>query len=1300
MKLEAQFFHFFFYPFLIGVACSSIIVIVCSLIFSNNYLDKITGNNIVELGKEYTKININSISELLVTRLLKMQLSLTELILLYQKLSNKLKTGNPNLDRKINEEFLICVLDINDTLYETFNQSYNMAYWILDLETNLAKIKPNSLEENQLIAFSKMIQNVYSVYYSTNYTGSNFYFYFESTELYLSFPLSYDINNGFINEITNYTDNPVWCTNDKGEVHTYYKTKCRGFYDNIKKSKTDVFDINYKDNENRTIFVTEFYTQVGIELEIVFTICIEFNDPLSNKLAYLCADINSNDLNYNLDNINSKLSGYFFVNSVGFSHSFYYPGYQEEALTITENMFSWGKKFFLEEKTYFSNNIQRLLSSNYIKYIKDLNNSLNQEIYINGENNNDQIFYINREKFFFSIYPIVLVNYKGIREHVLNIVYIYNNNLFYDEIKMNTNIIVKIILILIVIVIFGSGLLYIIVLSFNTLAKYIVIPIKNVNYMLKGINIGGKNRLEYLDFLKKRQDDNIDMLEKINLEDNEKDKNNNDTSTNNLKEENNEKSELKEETDLIDNNNEQDNTKSSNDNEIMNSNITSNYKKFEEENDFIEKESTFYNFDEQLLQYRPLEVNRLINELINLKGALLLTSTEQQVEQIINYSNSEEIFRNFKNKEGTSICQSNIGNLQSQLLKFDKAIYHLASSLQDNKLKGFLNRNLNDEFDDSDTLLHKILISFKMDRAKIKNNILLEKQLNNTKNNFSQKVIGILINSRYNKLIHVYFRFFSLIQKLNVKALNGLFMNTHFHNINYYHKIIIQYIYLSFIKNDLVKIGESILDYIQFLIKFKFKTSPDNKYILDIRNKNIPELNKNQKYKRKIFNKILNWFQLFDEYIFYVRNNTTLADDKSLIDDFSIISSDNNELNPGSQSLFLFKVNLQRSEFLKGKFAMLCNNYTDALFYFIRAAKKNSIVLDGLIKKKSLKRIYKIISKLSQRYDDYGIMNWKMKKKIKEYEKTKIKHANKKNIINSTRENSGNSFKKEFMIIIKDIIKDLDECNAKQTKDIIIIIDFNTYNQEDNDIINNKINSFIDQTISILDNYLSINDRFASIIYKTQYQIICPLVSKDKIDIESFSKDLTYYKKTLLNENEDEDSSINELKESDLENEKMEIQKEYQYLSDSESHESFNTENKEIKEEEIIKGLVDTINYTTKYLKLKEDIQNEKYIILFTDIFNNYNINDKIIMTNFDNLNIDKEINFLLVGKNKEKNIKYNKNTFVNLDEEEKIVKLMTNKFGEKSDVIDFENMKKIKTILSSNNFIEDEIIYPNEIYK
>ena len=48
----------------------------------------------------------------------------------------------------------------------------------------------------------------------------------------------------------------------------------------------------------------------------------------------------------------------------------------------------------------------------------------------------------------------------------------------------------------------------------------------------------------------------------------------------------------------------------------------------------------------------------------------------------------------------------------------------------------------------------------------------------------------------------------------------------------------------------------------------------------------------------------------------------------------------------------------------------------------------------------------------------------------------------------------------------------------------------------------------------------------------------------------------------------------------------------------------------------------------------------------------------------------------------------------------EKIVKLIIQKYWEKSEVIDFENMKKIKTILSSNNVIKDEIIYPNKIYK
>ena len=160
--------------------------------------------------------------------------------------------------------------------------------------------------------------------------------------------------------------------------------------------------------------------------------------------------------------------------------------------------------------------IQKLLTLNYNKYINMDSESIFEEIKINGDNNSDQYFYFNGEKFYFSLFPIVLENFEGLKEHVLSIVYFYNNQLYYNSVlSYQSNTAIKIVLEIALFTIFGSGLLYLVVLTFNTLAKYIVIPIKNVNYMLKGIHIGGENRLEYLDFLKKRQDENLEKLEKI-----------------------------------------------------------------------------------------------------------------------------------------------------------------------------------------------------------------------------------------------------------------------------------------------------------------------------------------------------------------------------------------------------------------------------------------------------------------------------------------------------------------------------------------------------------------------------------------------------------------------------------------------------------------------------------------------------------------------------------------------------------------------------------------------------------------
>ena len=338
-----------------------------------------------------------------------------------------------------------------------------------------------------------------------------------------------------------------------------------------------------------------------------------------------------------------------------------------------------------------------------------------------------------------------------------------------------------------------------------------------------------------------------------------------------------------------------------------------------------------------------------------------------------------------------------------------------------------------------------------------------------------------------------------------------------------------------------------------------------------------------------------------------------------------------------------------------------------------------------------------------------------MKEKVHEYERQKqrsnYKRYNstyniKSDIENIPKEKCPATFKQEMEKIKLRVNDDINECNIKQVKDIIIIIDFNKYNQDNHNMINtDKIDSFIDQTKTILENYLSSNDRFGVFIYTNQYQIICPLLDKNKIDINNFSKDLIYYKKNIFNEvEESEDFEGDELNESDLQKEKEKMGfgvNAGSNFSDSENNDSFKSQDKQFKIDFIVKGLIESVNYCKNYIKMKGDAKNEKYIILFTDLFNNYKISDEPIFNNFIKLDEEKKIIFLLAGKNKSKDFQNDKNILIDeINEEKKMIKIIYDKFDEKSEVIYFENMKKIKTILSSNNVIKDDIIYPNEIYK
>jgi hypothetical protein len=337
------------------------------------------------------------------------------------------------------------------------------------------------------------------------------------------------------------------------------------------------------------------------------------------------------------------------------------------------------------------------------------------------------------------------------------------------------------------------------------------------------------------------------------------------------------------------------------------------------------------------------------------------------------------------------------------------------------------------------------------------------------------------------------------------------------------------------------------------------------------------------------------------------------------------------------------------------------------------------------------------------------MINLSCNKKMMEYEKMKNLPLNMKDLRKSNyfknnsnikgRKNENDfSFREEINNIKNEIIKDISDSNIKQAKDIIILIDFNIYEQELNNSINN-VELFIDQTKTILNNYLSNNDRLGVIIYIKQYNIVCPLMCKNKIDSRNFCEDLNYYKKKFFNEVDDTEEYKSNISENDLIKEKVELSNNeisFESRIQEDSSDEYSKNNNNLK---TLSGLLKSINFSKTYLKMKKSVKNEKYIILFTDLFNYFRISEEIILKKFQNLDRDKEIHFLFVAKIKMYNPK-NDSESSEEDNEKKLNEIIIEKFGDKSELIDFENMKKIQTILASNNVIKDQIIYPNEIYK
>ena len=1259
MKLADKFLKAVFLPFFFGVLACIIIVTIYLFRYSYKYLDNRSFQNVLNTEQNLSQINIMTINNLISRPIVQSQIILEESYSLFMNLvqnSNILDKGNINVTTLVNgyqlsENFSYY---LNDRL---FNE---VAIWFID-QTN---ITIDMLKENNILAYKQlsivcqMIHSFYSIYTILNQTIDSIYIGFDNSDLFIYYPVLK--NSNIIESMKYYGGNLNFCSEEGGKVKTYYYYKCREWYLEYQNF------VNNNENKNKTYILIPPYNNINDDNyeynpnSYIFTLCKRFIDPIQKKFynidsyIVMCIDSFPNELFDILDEMNIKFKGYFFVTSVGFIKPFYYPKIFKKIKNVPINdfEFSWNDIYYLEEKMNFSSEISKLMYKDYInKMTDDINNlstSFINTIYQITINTEPNYYYKNGIKLNFSLYPILINNNESF-QHILSIIYVYNEDNLYEHLySYQSKFEKRLYLELILFAFFGFVLLSMVILTMNALARFITIPIKHVQYMLRGINIGGENRLDYLNSMKfQKEDFDSEGHNYFNP--------------------------------FIDDKNSSDNKKNKKQNNIVekNQHFISYYQNNYSTN--IKNDLYINDFDEGLLQYRPKEINSLVKILLQLKRVLILTSSNNNNEKIINYSTSENIFFNIKNKEGIYICQSNIGNLESQILNYDKAIYHLCLSLQDVKLKKFLSKTLSDELDVSNTLLHMIDGSYNKNYQQEVTNLLVKKQQNSFHKSFSQRIIGNLINNRYNKLIHIYFKFFSILQKSNrrYEDLSGLFMHTCYHTIDYYHKIIIQYIYLCYSSNDLIKIGESILDYIEFLLKFKLKTNKNNKYYLYKSNENIPYYKEKQNIKKKVFEKIIDWFDLFDHYVSHVNDNTTLGSEKSIIDAYTHNINDLNEINSGNQSTFLYKVHIQRGDFLRAKFALICHDYTEAVYYFIKASKSKTIVLDGLIKKKSLKHLNKLVKKLKKK-----IIHNKLSNSVFETDQSKIfdnyhnnLKENQSNINSSEKENLNFNitYLEKIEEISKKVKKDIDECNAKQLKDVLIIVDGINIDRYPYEV-------YIDESKTILKNYLTGNDRFSMFIFNSKCRIVCPMMEKKNIDLNH----LTQYFESFENKFKSNGSSYKGSYADETEN-NVESESEYISSNTSSDYNNYMT----------IKEIISSINYCINYLLLKGVETNDKFLIYFTHLFSNDESNfylDEEFRENFKKIKKDKNINFIIVGR-------FNQNS-VFLKDKDNLISSVFHGFGDKSELVTSENMNVIKNILSCNNIINDNIIFPNEIYQ
>lgn len=683
------------------------------------------------------------------------------------------------------------------------------------------------------------------------------------------------------------------------------------------------------------------------------TLCIKTleTEKTGESFIFICLSIPIQQLHVKMDVINNEIKGFFFLTRVDTKISFY------DSFISTNYFKEYDKAEFNSNDTYFLDELN-VYNSRSIDMITRYDCELSSEYY-RPQTKYDGYYLKNRVWWNYKVFPICFQNSNdGSNINLINIVHAHQNG-FSRTITEKYLVFRSDIIIVPVIVFIIQGIILNIFSQYliKSTAKNIILPMKNIKKILD--NMKKKDPLQEEDTNNEESTTNTTLTTNQNLnssivnresqankvlmrtktpvgfnQHNHKFNHNNSLEINNSHDY--EMEEFKNE-----------NYTSSNTFDIgeMGQNETINDNSSDSNSDNNSEEEEYINIRSRDIQY-------LFCRLINVRDSLSTVNVDKRKvskKLLPDMLFATEKFEQMKNIPAFNICNSNLGNLLIECKKYDIAIMHLKQSdtLSSSDFREY-ERRISSDFN-RQSFTSKKASSFSGNNEIKKDYISSHESLNIPTDETEKNTK--LIESRYPKLIYAFKQFFKTLRALekikekqysNYNIPSMLISEIEFYSTKKMHfleefsKTLDNYLILtnpcvSQVKNKHIY---ALLEKIDFIIKYELKSS---------------------KITKETFKNLKDCIHKAKELI---KLNKDINKPKQIL---QLLIKEETEFDSIDLPNDIIK---QRLNYSRGKLALFCSHYLDAIKYFTKIIYKHGIIIsDANIIVKSLKKLI-FISKI------------------------------------------------------------------------------------------------------------------------------------------------------------------------------------------------------------------------------------------------------------------------------------------------------------------------------------------------